>query len=54
MYLQSSIREAYSMSKRGLWEALKDQIIYPPFSQWSKAELIAAWLERYGVKEIAR
>ncbi len=52
MYLQSSIREAYSMNKAQLWADLKDRIAYPPLSKWTRDELVVAWLERYGVKEL--
>ena len=40
------------MSKAALWADLKDRIIYPPFSQWTKFALVSAWLERWGVKEL--
>lgn len=59
MYLQSSIREANSMNKAQLVQALVDYRagIGNPYKYgtpgWmTVAELRAAWLEVYGVKEL--
>ena len=52
MYLSSSVREAYSMSKAGLIAALKPYVLGVNWSGCSKDELVGMWLERYGVKEV--
>ena len=56
MYLTSSVREAYSMSVKGLKQALQDSPAYKgigeTFKGWTKDELVGAWLEEYGVREL--
>jgi hypothetical protein len=52
VYLTSSIKEATSMNKAQLTEALRPYTVYPPLSKFTKDELVSAWLERYGVKEL--
>ncbi len=52
MYLTSSVREATSMNRAQLESALAPYIVYPPLRKFSKDELVSAWLERWGVKEL--
>ncbi len=57
MYTTPSIREAYSMNRAALIADIKrsgNTIVYPPLAKFSKEELIGAWLERYGIKELER
>ena len=52
MYLLSSIKEAESMSNKGLREALKAKGVY--CDDWDRASLISTWLSKFGVKELAK
>lgn len=50
-YLLSSIREAESLSNKGLRQALKSAGVYE-VDKWDRFSLVATWLEKFGVKEL--
>ena len=52
-YLQSSVHEATSMNKAQLAADLKPYVLYG-LKGASKDQLVSLWLERFGVKELAR
>lgn len=51
MYLLSSVKEAESMSNKGLRQALKSAGVYE-VDKWDRLELVATWLEKFGVTEL--
>lgn len=52
MYVLSSIREAESMSNKAIRQALKSAGVYE-VDKWDRFSLVAAYLEKFGVKELS-
>lgn len=49
-YLLSSVKEAESLSNKGLRQALKSAGVYE-VDKWDRASLISEWLHHYGIKD---